>query len=104
APWSDKLLAPQGGMAWPYHTHAAKVLPGGNIMLFDNGTFRASPPEPKLPATENYSRAVEYRVDAAAMSVTEVWSYGGSAEDLFYSPFISDADLMPQTGNVLITD
>ena len=105
APWSELLLAPQGGMEWPYHTHGAKVLANGNVLLFDNGTFRASPPEPKLAATENYSRAVEYRVDAAAKTVTEVWSYGGAgSSDRFYSAFLSDADLMPQTGNVLITD
>ena len=36
-------------------------------------------------------------------TVEEVWSYGPEQE-WFMSPFISDADHLPETGNVLITD
>jgi len=38
------------------------------------------------------------------MTVAQVWSYGGPADEIFYSPFICDADRLPVTGNVLITD
>jgi len=104
APWSAKLLTPLEGLSWQYHQHAAKVLPGGNILLYDNGNFRASPPATRLPAEDNHSRAVEFAVNEAAMTVAQVWSYGGPADEIFYSPFICDADRLPVTGNVLITD
>jgi hypothetical protein len=35
--------------------------------------------------------------------VEEIWSYGPDQEH-FVSPFISDADHLPETGNVLIAD
>ena len=35
--------------------------------------------------------------------VRQVWSYDGAGGDEFYSSFISDADWMATTGNVLIT-
>ena len=41
--------------------HAVKMLPNGNILLFDNGTDH-------VPAQ---SRAVEYRLDHRATSPTE---------------------------------
>jgi hypothetical protein len=43
-------------------------------------------------------------VDEEAMTVREVWSYGGRPGEQFFSSFISDADWLPHTGNVLITD
>ena len=38
------------------------------------------------------------------MEVRQVWSYRGSEDERFYSSFLSDADWLPVTGNVLITD
>lgn len=52
---------------------------------------------------EKYSRAVEYAIDEAAMQVRKVWSYGSGPGERFYSSFISDADWMTTTENVLIT-
>ena len=38
------------------------------------------------------------------MEVRQVWSYGGMSGERFYSQYISDADWLPHTGNVLVTD
>lgn len=38
------------------------------------------------------------------MEVAQVWVYGGLGDERFYSAFICDADWLPNTGNVLITD
>jgi arylsulfate sulfotransferase len=105
-PWSDKLLTPVGDLQWFYHQHAPKVTPQGTILLFDNGSYGASPftGQPKVPASEARSRAVEYAVDEEAMEVRQVWSYGGAGDERFYSSYISDADWLPETGNVLVTD
>jgi hypothetical protein len=47
------------------HQHAARWLPNGHIVLFDNGNFR-------LPL---FSRAVEYAVDQTQKIATLVWQY-----------------------------
>ncbi|MBI2618744.1 MAG: aryl-sulfate sulfotransferase [Ignavibacteriales bacterium] len=47
------------------HQHGIRRLPNGNIILFDNGNLH-TPPQ---------SRAVEYRLDEAALTATLVWEY-----------------------------
>ncbi|HKX12633.1 MAG TPA: aryl-sulfate sulfotransferase, partial [bacterium] len=98
------LLAPTNlgaGFFWQYHQHAPMILPNRNILLFDNGCFRASPFDTRLPDDQNYSRAVEYRIDESAMTIEKVWEYG--EEEGLYADFVGDADYLPRTGNVLIT-
>lgn len=75
---SDKLLTPVGdNFEWQYGQHNAIWLPNGDVMLFDNGDYRSKTPEGMLdPATEAYSRAVIYRVDAQAKTVSQVWEFG----------------------------
>jgi hypothetical protein len=72
--------------------------------MYDNGNERASAFEERIPDSEAFSRAVEFEVDAEAMEVRQVWSYQGAEGERFYSSFLSDADWLPVTGNVLITD
>ena len=55
-----------------------------------------------MAPSESSSRAVEYSVDEENMEVRQVWSYGGPGDEKFFSRFISDADWMPETGNVLV--
>ena len=106
--WSERfqpyLLQPEGKVEWPYHLHAPQITEDGNLMVFDNGNFRALPPERPVPHPQNYSRAVEYAIDEDAMTVRQVWTYGGPGSEMFYTPFLGDADRLPLTGNVLITD
>ena len=103
-PWKPYLLEPQGELAWQYHQHAAKMTGSGAVLLFDNGNFRSWPPGKKLEDKDSYSRVVQYSVDAAAKTVKQDWTYGGPGDEIFFSPFISEADLLPRTGNVLVTD
>ena len=99
-PWSARLLSPVGALEWPNHQHAVKVTPQRTYLMYDNGSNRENLAADAKP----YSRAVEYAVDEEAMTVREVWSYGGRSGERFFSSFISDADWLPHTGNVLITD
>jgi arylsulfate sulfotransferase len=71
--------------------------------MFDNGNYRASPPDRR--SVEPFSRAVEFTVDEMDRSVVQSWSYGPAfgMEKSFYADFISDADWLPETGNVLVT-
>jgi hypothetical protein len=103
-PWRDLLLEPQGELEWPFHSHGVEVTPAGTILLFDNGNHRAMPFEDRMPVDASYSRAVEFEVDAAAMTVRQPWAYPGAGTEPFHSSFLSDADWLPRTGNILITD
>ncbi len=53
---------PQGGFS---HQHTARLLPNGNLLLFDNGTLH----------DEQKSRAVEYSIDEEKRTAQLVWSY-----------------------------
>ncbi len=101
APWSDKLLKPVGDVTWQFHQHNSLVTPEGTILLFDNGNCRTWPFEAPLPASENYSRVAEFEVDEEAMTVRQVWSYGGPGEEASYCPFICGAQPLPESGTVL---
>ena len=107
--WSDEylpyLLTPVGeNFEWSYHIHAPMITNTGDILLFDNGNYRASPYDGTEPLSdsENYSRAVIYRVHEESMEVEQVWEYGASISEKFFSGFISDADELPLSGNILI--
>ena len=102
--WADKLLTPHDGLDWPYHTHNATVTPAGTVLLFDNGNHRAVPGQAKLPMDRNYSRAAEFRVDEAAGTVAQVWQSRKPApgEPSNYSPFISGAQWLGDSGTVLV--
>jgi len=81
------------------------ITPSGTLLLFDNGNYRASPFDGRVPTPDylNYSRAVEYAVDEVKMEVRQIWEYGAQIQQSYYSTSQSDADWMKDTGNVLIT-
>jgi arylsulfate sulfotransferase len=100
------LLTPVGApFEWQYHQHAQMITPSGTLLLFDNGNYRASPFDGRVPTPDylNYSRAVEYAVDEEKMEVRQIWEYGAQIQQSYYSTSQSDADWMKDTGNVLIT-
>ncbi|MEQ1506848.1 MAG: aryl-sulfate sulfotransferase [Myxococcota bacterium] len=103
--FQDLLLEPvevPGGppFAWPWHQHGAKWLDGDRVLLFDNGNFGTAPfsgVEP-LDGSRITSRVVEYAVDTAARTVSEVWSF--TLDPPVYSSAMGDADELPN-GHVL---
>ena len=66
-------------------------------------THRATPFDAKLPAPENYSRIVEFRVDEDAMTVEQVWAYGDAPDARLYACYQGGAYRLPQTGNSFMT-
>jgi arylsulfate sulfotransferase len=108
-PWRSHLLrgvatGEDGEFEWPHYVHAVTRTERGTLLLFENGIRRARPPRPSLPASEVWSSAIELEIDEQARTVKRVWSYGGPATERFLTPFLSEADELPRTGNVLITD
>ncbi len=102
--WKSDLLNPVGELEWQHHQHAARITRDGSLLLFDNGNHRAWPPEAKTPDREAYSRAVEFKIDEEQGTVEQVWLYGTPGPGAFFSSFVSEADLLPVTGNVLVTE
>jgi len=88
---------------FPYHQHSPMILPNGNILLYDNGNYRASPYKNIVPVSNNFSRAVEYKINEKDMSVEMVWEHGQFTDKTIFSGALGDANYLPQTDNVLIT-
>ena len=103
APWSDLFLTPEAGMEWAYHQHDLSMTKDGGLLLFDNGNNKAVPFETRTPAAQNYSRAVMFKIDADAMTVSQPWCFDANRDPNYYSMFVSGADQLPETGNVFIT-
>ena len=104
-PWRQYLLTPDGQpFEWSYHTHSPMLTPEGTLLLYDNGNYKALPFAKPVEAADNYSRVVEYVIDEVAKTVRQVWTYGGPGSDMSYTVFLGDANWLPQTGNVLVTE
>ncbi|MFZ7104554.1 MAG: aryl-sulfate sulfotransferase [Peptococcaceae bacterium] len=82
----------KGDFDWQYEQHAARILPNGDVFLFDNGTYRSKNAADRVPPNENFSRGVIYRIDTAKMEIEQVWQYGKERGAEFYSPYICNVD------------
>ncbi len=82
---------------WNWYQHAPLVMPGGNIMLFDNGDNR------NYVGTGPYSRAVEFSIDEDAGTVQQVWSYGKQRGVNTYARIVSDVDYEPDADRVFFS-
>lgn len=104
-PWHKYLLKQKGEeFGWCYHAHSPQLTPRGTLMVYDNGNYRARPFDQATPAIQNRSRVVEFRIDEEAMTVEKIFEYDGGKEDRFYCPFYCEADWLPKTQNILVTD
>jgi hypothetical protein len=69
--------------------HSARILPNGNLLLYDNGTRHATPE----------SRAVEYALDLENKTATMVWEYRHVPP--IYTPYVGLVQNL-QNGNTLV--
>ena len=81
-----------GEFDWQYEQHACMVLPNGDIMCFDNGHYRSKVKEKYVPAAENFSRGVIYRIDTEKMEIEQVWQYGKERGAEFFSTYICNCE------------
>jgi len=77
---------------WQYEQHACLVCPDGDIMCFDNGHWRAKTKEKYVPAKDNFSRGVRYRIDTDKMEIEQVWQYGKERGEEFFSTYICNVE------------
>lgn len=80
--FKDKLLSKDETsqeFKFPYGQHEATKLENGNILAFDNNIIHfewgGESLKKLVPENNEYSRAVEYRVDSKNMKVYQEWEY-----------------------------
>lgn len=72
--------------------HCVSELDNGNLLIFDNGTFRTG-------ESITYSRVIE--IDRATSEI--VWEYHDRTREAFFAPFMGSTQRLPN-GNTLITE
>ncbi|MEP7348048.1 MAG: aryl-sulfate sulfotransferase, partial [Gemmatimonadaceae bacterium] len=82
---------------WNWYQHAPELMPNGHLILFDNGDNR------NFGSAGRYSRAVEYEIDPARMTVKQVWTYGKSRGTSTYSRIVSDVDFLGAQNHVIFS-
>ena len=80
---------------WSWYQHAPKLMPNGDLLLFDNGSWRHYEISGSF-----YSRAVVYRIDDVGMTIQQAWEYGKARGDATFSALMSDADYHPNEDNI----
>lgn len=103
---NDYMLEPIGDVKFQMAQHAVEEMPDQDenpdtidIILFDNNRYIMRGHE---EVAENYSRAVQYRINEANMTIEEIWSYGEEREANSYTDIVSNADYLEGSENVLV--
>ncbi|MCF8319137.1 MAG: aryl-sulfate sulfotransferase [Sphingobacteriaceae bacterium] len=89
--------SPHPDFEWQWYQHAPKLMPNGNILLFDNGDNR------NFGASSSYSRAVVYQINKANKTVKQVWQYGKSRGIQTYSRIVSDVDYLAEQNHIIFS-
>ncbi len=92
--FKKNFLTPTENTEMPYAQHAAKILPNGNLFVFDNGINRSKYYSEYLSASENYSRGVIYSIDEENRTVSQVFEYGKDRGNEYFSSYVSDVDYL----------
>lgn len=82
----------EGAFDWQYEQHACVIVPNGDVMVFDNGHYRSKVKENYIPAQNNFSRGVRYKIDTDAMTIEQVWQFGKERGVDFFSCYISNVE------------
>ncbi len=90
-----------GDSIWFSYQHAARWLPNGHMVLFDNSNFDSVYAKPLAVAGVyiNQSRALEYVLDTNAMTATLVWQFHHNPET--FTIAMGNVDRLPN-GNTFI--
>ena len=104
--WNDKLkkylLNPVGNnFEWSYAQHTPCLTDEGNIVIFDNGNFRSYKLEEAVLAHNNYSRAVEYKIDEENMTVEQVWQYGKERGSELYCAYLGAVRILKNNSRLI---
>ena len=82
---------------WNWYQHCPTLMPNGDLMVFDNGSNRNYNPNP----AHHYSRAVEFKINEANMTVQQIWAYGEQRNEDTFSLIISSVQYDPVSNHVI---
>jgi len=82
---------------WNWCQHAVKPVANGYISMFDNGDNR------NYVTSGPYSRAVEYKIDQANMTIKQIWEYGKERGAETYSKIVSDVDFHQDVNHIIFS-
>lgn len=104
--WCERLkpylLEPIGDcFEWSYAQHTPVLTTDGNLLIFDNGNFRSYDLEKAILAYQNYSRAVEYRIDEENMTVEQIWQYGKERGSELYCAYLGAVRLLENQNKLI---
>lgn len=85
--------------SWAWYQHSPVVLPNGNLLVFDNGDNRNF----QGNGANSYSRAVEYKIDAAAKTIQQVWEYGEENGAAGFSRVVSKVSYSIEDDHVFLS-
>lgn len=88
-------FTPHPDFEWQWYQHAPKIMPNGNLLVFDNGDTR------EWTGAATYSRAVEYAIDPDERTIQQIWQYGKERGAATYSRVASDIDYLPDMDHIL---
>ena len=105
ASWQPFLLTPVGApFDWNYGQHAPSLTPQHTLLLYNDGNYRADPPNSIVTDQFNYSSAEEFAIDETNLTVSEVWNSAWQTnQDRLYTGAVGMAQWLPETGNILVT-
>ena len=83
---------------WNWYQHAPLLMPNGHIMLFDNGGDNRN-----FSGAGQYSRAVEFEINAVDKTVKQIWEYGKNRGDATFSHIVSDVDFLSAENHVIFS-
>ena len=107
---AQALLTPVGEpFQWQWCQHAPSILPDLDhnpntidLILLDNGQNKSFYEETAIPAKDNFSRGVCYRINTIDHTVEQLWEYGSERGSDCYATFLGDADYLSTTQNRLL--
>jgi arylsulfate sulfotransferase len=82
---------------WNWYQHSVQLMPNGDLLLFDNGANRNFIRD----AHAHYSRAVVYRLDPAARTVQQIWTYGKERGEEAFSTIVSRVQYLPAVNHIM---
>lgn len=91
---------------WFYAQHEVTMLDNGDVMLFDNGSYKVKDPDDpnRVSGDDVYSKAVIYHLDTDAMTAEMVFEYGKERGETWYSDWVSGVNSLDGTkDNLWIT-
>lgn len=92
----DKLLKPTNfdRPNYCYGQHSAKIIPTGELVIFDNGIFKSKDFDTAIQPNENYSRGVVYTIDEENLTITQTFSFGDNLQEKLFSCYLGNIEYL----------